>query len=61
MAKNTGEGRRIGQLKDRYQLKNERTDRYDKYDDLGNFIKSKLSPGPWKSVEERKPKKPPRG
>ncbi|MFC4398241.1 hypothetical protein [Arthrobacter sedimenti] len=61
MAKNTGNGRRIGQVKDRYQLKNERTGFFDKYDGLGNFIASKSSPGPWKSVEKRNPKKPPRG
>lgn len=60
MAKNTGKGWRIGQQKDRYQVRNDLTDRFDKYDGAANFLKSKLMPGPWKGVEERKPKKPPR-
>jgi hypothetical protein len=61
VAKNTGEGKRIGQLKDRYQQKNERSGLFDKYDGLGNYIASKVTPGPWKGVETRNPKKPPRG
>ena len=60
MAKNTGEGWRRGQVTGRYQLRNERTDRYDKYDADGNYVNSKVTPGPWKGVEEREPKKPPR-
>ena len=60
MGKNTGEGYRRGQVRDRYQQYNERTDRYDKYDGDGNYVDSKSTPGPFKSVEEREPKKPPR-
>lgn len=60
MAKNTGEGRRRGQVTDRYQQYNERTDRYDKYDGEANHISSKVTPGPYKGVEERDPQKPPR-
>ncbi len=56
-----GKGWWRGQVKDRYQQKNERTDRYDKYDGDGNHIASKKTPGPWKGIEEREPKKPPRG
>lgn len=61
MAKNTGEGYRRGQVLNRYQLYNELTDRYDKYDGDGNFIESKSTPGPFKGIEERVPRKPPRG
>ena len=61
MAKNTGEGWRRGQVSDRYQQFNDRTDRYDKYDGDGNHVSSKSSPGPYKGVEERQPRKPPRG
>lgn len=61
MAKNTGEGYRRGQVRDRYQQYNERTDRYDKYDGDGNLVDSKSTPGPYKGVEERVPRKPPRG
>jgi hypothetical protein len=61
LAKNTGEGYRNGQVRDRYQQYNALTDRYDKYDGDGNYVDSKASPGRWKGVEERDPKKPPRG
>jgi hypothetical protein len=61
LAKNTGGGRRLGQILNRYQLFNERTESFDKYDSDGNFLKSKSTPGKFKSIEERKPKKPPRG
>lgn len=58
MAKNTGGGFRRGQVTDRYQQYNERSDRYDKYDGDGNHVASKKSEGPFKGVEERQPKKP---
>lgn len=61
MATNTGDGFRRGQVKGRYQLRNERTERYDKYDGEGNYLSTKKSEGPYKGVEERQPKKPPRG
>gem|GEM_PF-1259015 len=52
MAKNTGEGYRKGQQRDRYQLHNPNTDRYDKYDSDGNYLDTKVTPGRWKGVEE---------
>jgi hypothetical protein len=61
LAKNTGEGRRLGQIVNRYQQHNETTGGFDKYDGDGNFLKSKSTPGKFKSIEERKPQKPPRG
>jgi len=61
VAKNTGEGYRKGQQRDRYQLHNPNTDRYDKFDGDGNYLDTKATPGRWKGVEERDPKKPPRG
>ena len=60
MAKNTGEGRRRGQVTGRYQQYNELTDRYDKFDGDGNYISSKVTSGRYKGIEERTPKKPPR-
>ena len=60
MAKTTGDNFRRGQVSDRYQQRNERTERYDKYDGAGNHVSSKSTPGPYKGVEERNPKKPPR-
>jgi hypothetical protein len=47
VGKNTGEGYRRGQVRDRYQQYNERTDRYDKYDGDGNYVDSKSTPGPF--------------
>lgn len=61
LAKNTGDGYRRGQVRDRYQQYNERTERYDKFDGDGNHVSSKATSGPYKGVEEREPKKPPRG
>jgi hypothetical protein len=61
LAKNTGDGYRIGQIRDRYQQYNDRTDRFDKYDGDGNYVESKTTPGTFKGVEERQPRKPPRG
>lgn len=60
MATNTGEGGRRGQIRNRYQQYNPNTDRYDKFDGGGNYVGSKSSPGKYKSIEERDPKKPPR-
>jgi hypothetical protein len=56
-----GKGYWQGMMTDRYQLFNKITGLWDKYDGTGNFLKSKLSPGPWKNVETRKSRKPPRG
>jgi hypothetical protein len=60
LAKNHGDGRK-GQILFRYQLLNAATALWDKYDSDGNFMKTKKSPGPWKSIEKRIPRKPPRG
>ena len=38
LATNSGGGFRRGQVRDRYQQYNERTDRYDKYDGDGNHV-----------------------
>lgn len=45
----------------RYQQHNKRTDRYDVFDALGNYLRSKKSFGPWKGIEVRKARQPPRG
>jgi hypothetical protein len=60
MAKNSGEGWHRGQVADRYQQYHEATERYDKYDSAGTYIGSKVTPGPYKGVEQRDPRKPPR-
>ena len=60
LATNTGEGGRKGQITDRYQLHNETTDLWDKYNGDANYLDSKVTGGPWKGVEKREPKKPPR-
>lgn len=60
MATNTGDGYRKGQVRDRYQQYNDNSERYDKYDADANYVSSKSSPGPYKGIETREPKKPPR-
>lgn len=60
MAKNTGEGWRRGQQRDRYQQHNEVTNQWDKYDSQANYLGSKKSGGPYKGVEKRNSRKPPR-
>lgn len=59
MATNTGGGRK-GQIRNRYQLENEVTGLWDKYDSDANYLDSKLTGGPWKGVEKREARKPPR-
>lgn len=56
-----GQGIWRGMVKNRYQLLNEITGLWDKYDGSGNFLRSKLSKGAWKGIEVRKAMKPPRG
>jgi hypothetical protein len=60
MARNTGKGWRIGQVLNRYQQENQITGLYDIYNALGDYLRTKKSPGPWKGIEVRKPMKPPR-
>lgn len=50
MAKNTGKGKRVGIVKDRYQKKNSRTALWDKYDKRGNYVGTKKTDGPFKSI-----------
>ena len=58
MAVNTGKGWRQGQVKDRYQVYNERTDKYDKFDGDGNYMQTKQGGEPFKGVEIRDGKHP---
>lgn len=60
MAKNTGKGYRVGQQKNRFQVFNWLTSRWDKFDGKANYVGSKKSKGPFKGVEKRVAKKPPR-
>ena len=50
MAKNTGSGRRVGLVKDRYQKKNSRTGLWDKYNKRGDYIGTKKSGGRFKDI-----------
>lgn len=61
MAKNTGNGYRIGQQRNRYQQKNLLTRLFDLFDGDGNYLRTKKSPGKFKGVETRRARKPPRG
>lgn len=61
MAKNTGQGFRKGQQKNRYQQENFLTKLFDLFDSDGNYLRSKKSKGKFKGVETRKARKPPRG
>jgi hypothetical protein len=61
MAKNTGKGKRVGLIKDRYQKKNTRTGLWDKYDKRGNYVGTKKTGGPFKSILRligRNPRRP---
>lgn len=61
VAKNTGKGKRVGIVKDRYQKKNSRTGLWDKYDKRGNYVGTKKTSGPFKSIIKligRNPRRP---
>lgn len=61
MATNTGKGKRVGLVKDRYQKKNTRTGLWDKYDRSGNYVGTKKSGGMFKSIVRligRNPRRP---
>lgn len=60
MASNTGEGRRVGPVKDRYQVLNFAKNLWDVFDGSGNHLRQKKSPGPAKGIEKRVQVKPPR-
>jgi len=51
VATNTGKGKGIGFMKNRYQKKNSRTGLWDKYDKRGNYVGTKKTGGgPFKSI-----------
>lgn len=54
MAKNTGMGGRKGFVTDRVQKFNSTTKRWDKYNGRGDFLASKMTAGPWKSIRKGK-------
>lgn len=50
VAKNTGKGKRVGLIKDRYQKWNSRTGLWDKYNKRGDYVGTKKTGGPFKSI-----------
>ena len=61
MAKNTGEGKRIGLIRDRFQKLNSRTGLWDKYDTHGNYVGTKRTGGAFKGIVRlvgRSPRRP---
>jgi hypothetical protein len=61
MAKNTGNGKRIGLIRNRFQKFNPRTGLWDKYDSRGNYVGSKRTGGAFKSIVKlvgRSPRRP---
>ena len=61
VAKNTGHGKRVGLIKNRYQKKNSRTGLWDKYDKKGNYVGTKKTGGPFKGIIRligRNPRRP---
>ena len=61
MAKNTGAGKRVGLVKDRYQKKNSRTGLWDKYNKRGDYVGTKKSGGPFKAIVRLVGRNPKRG
>ncbi len=58
MAKNTGQGSRIGSVKNRTQVQNSKTDRYVKRDTTtGQFINQKSDGEPFKGVAKEPDKR----
>lgn len=61
MAKNTGQGKRIGLIRGRFQKFNPLTGLFDKYDSRGNYVGTKKTGGPFKSIIKltgRNPRRP---
>lgn len=61
MATNTGNGWRRGLIRRRFQKRNPRTGLWDKYDQSGNYMSSKRTGGPFKSIIKlvgRNPRRP---
>lgn len=50
MAKNTGRGKRVGLVKNRYQKFNPLSGLWDKFDGRGHYVGSKKTGGPFKSI-----------
>jgi hypothetical protein len=47
-------------VRDRYQVFNEASGLWDKFDQLGNYLATKVTGGPFKNIEVRKGMKHPR-
>ena len=61
MARNTGNGKRIGIIGDRFQKHNPLTGLWDKYDRSGNYVSTKKTGGRFKAIIAlvgRNPKRP---
>jgi hypothetical protein len=50
MARNTGSGRRIGLISNRFQKFNPLTGLWDKFDKAGNYVGTKKTGGAYKSI-----------
>ncbi|MHA7191067.1 hypothetical protein ACX80N_12335 [Arthrobacter sp. MDT2-16] len=50
VAKNTGRGTRVGLIKDRYQKQNTKSGLWEKYDKKGNYVGTKKTGDPFKSI-----------
>jgi hypothetical protein len=53
--------KRVGLIKDRYQKKNSRTGLWDKYNKRGDYVGTKKTGGPFKSIVRligRNPRRP---
>ncbi len=56
-----GSGGWRGMVRDRYQVLNDATGLWDKFDQFGNYLATKVTGGPFKNIEARKGMKHPRG
>lgn len=52
MAKQTGEGRLVGMINDRYQIQNP-DGSWSKFDRTGRLIATKVTSGPYANVQKR--------
>lgn len=61
MAKNTGVGKRVGLVRNRYQKFNPLTGLWDKFTSGGHYVGTKRTGGPFKSIVKligRNPRRP---
>lgn len=61
MARNTGSGWRIGLIRNRFQKHNPLSGLWDKFDKAGNYVGTKKTGGPFKSIVKligRNPRRP---